>query len=146
MTSIALYLACIDSLQLIKGIIRVEYNNSIQANFEHLNVIVILVYSIIYKVVYNIVIIYVLYVQGGVCLKLVVNVNLLGITTQFLRMTQPFCKYIFFILNKTFCIYIYFDTSRLPHNFLKLPKPFMNIYFFFKINKSLLQIYTSYTI
>ena len=73
MTGIALYLACIDSLQLIKGIIRVEYNNSIQANYKRLNGIYILVYRVVYRVVYNIVynivIIYVLYVQGGYALN-----------------------------------------------------------------------------
>ena len=62
MTSIALDLACIDCLEFINGIIRVEYNNSIQANYKRLNVIVILVYSIVYRAVYNIVSIYVLYV------------------------------------------------------------------------------------
>ena len=66
MTSIALDLACNDSLELIKGIIRVVYNNSIQANYKRLNSIVILVYilvyRVVYKVVYNIVIIYVLYI------------------------------------------------------------------------------------
>ena len=132
---------------ILRVLYRVVYKNSIQANFERLKGIVILVYRVVYIAQYIgqyiTQLLYMFYMhRGGYALNWKEMKAFLGWVHNFFKSSNPLLNIYFLYLIKAFCMYIYFlyyikgyivfywlFVLRPNFYFYRLKKGFYSIYF-----------------